>query len=144
MDADFLCFRQATETECGIVCLATVLLTLQQNSEYSPTVEKLRQLIPTDEEGASCLALVAAARQCGLPAQGYQTDLAGLRQLPLPCIAHWRGQTVNHFVVVHQLGETDLLLADPAQGLRHETLPNFAARWSGVVIVFESPLQFTW
>lgn len=144
MQSGFPCVRQQSVNDCGIACLATILQTVRPHLPLAVIRATLRQLIPVDEQGASCLALVEAARQYGLPAQGVATDWAGLKQLPLPCVAHWHGATVQHFVVVYQLTETELCLADPAQGLVNCAADEFSRRWTGTVIIFAPLPQATW
>jgi ABC-type bacteriocin/lantibiotic exporter with double-glycine peptidase domain len=138
MRFDFICIRQQRLTDCGAACLATVAQTYQQN--YS--LATLRQLIPADAQGATVLALVQAAQKCGFEAHGLFGGLPALAQVALPCIAHLHGIPNDHFVVLHQYDDQAgmLVVADPAQGLLRYALPEFAQRWSGVLI----SLQPTW
>lgn len=135
MNSEFVCVRQTRAVDCGAACLATIA----QSYQCAYSLESLRQRIPTDAEGATLLAVVEAARQCGFEAQGILTDLAALPQLPLPCIAHLRGQATNHFIVIHQCDGETLLVADPAQGLIRYRMEDFAKLWSGVLIVLTPP-----
>jgi ATP-binding cassette, subfamily C, bacteriocin exporter len=139
MKPDFVCIRQQTAADCGAACLATIAHTYQHDYSF----ESLRQRIPTDAQGATLLAVVEAARQSGFDAQGILTDLAAVPQLPLPCIAHLTGQTINHFVVIHQCDNETLSVADPAQGLIRYKLADFAQLWSGALIILTPPANDT-
>lgn len=131
MNSKFVCIRQTTAADCGAACLATIA----QSYGIGYSLESLRQRIPVDTQGATLLAVVEAARQCGFEAQGILTDLSMLPHLPLPCIAHLQGQVTNHYVVIHQCEGEILLVADPAQGLLRYRMEDFVKLWSGALIV---------
>ncbi|MFN2489706.1 MAG: peptidase domain-containing ABC transporter [Actinomycetota bacterium] len=54
--------------------------------------------------------------------------------MPLPSICHWEA---NHWIVLYDVGERHVRLADPAIGLRRIPREEFQERWSGYAALFE-------
>ncbi|MEJ2052128.1 MAG: cysteine peptidase family C39 domain-containing protein, partial [Calditrichota bacterium] len=57
--------RQKDQTDCGVACLATVI----QYYRGLASLERLRELSGTDQQGTTMLGLYQAAEQVGLTAQ---------------------------------------------------------------------------
>ena len=121
---------QRDATECGTTCLAMIF---KQYGLYNlqPTLRKAGRV---GAEGTSLFALSELAETFGFTSDGYQAAYDTLKDLPLPCIAHYRG---NHFVVVYKVTETDVWIADPGYGKDKLTREEFEARWNGIVLTVE-------
>jgi ATP-binding cassette subfamily B protein len=95
--------------------------------------------------GATALGLVQAGEQLGFTAYGVHgsvEDLVTSEDLVLPAIAHvTTDEGLPHFIVIHRLKGDTVTIADPARGLRTITLGEFAARWTGALIILEPGSQ---
>jgi len=136
----FPCIRQHNEEDCGAACLATVCARHQARLPMG----WIRHLVGTSREGTTLLGLKRGAEKLGFHAQAAKADasvLNDLQSLPLPLICHWQG---CHWVVLHGSRGKQLLVADPAVGLRQLTREQFLAGWAnGVVLVLEpDPARF--
>jgi len=128
------CVRQFDEEDCGAACLATVAkshgITLPQGV--------IRDAVGTTSNGTTLLGLRRGAEQLGFRARAARAPerfLDALDEVPLPLICHWDGQ---HWVVLHQINKDELLIADPAVGLRRLNRERFLQHWNdGVVLLLE-------
>jgi ABC-type bacteriocin/lantibiotic exporter with double-glycine peptidase domain len=136
----FPCIRQHNEEDCGAACLATVCA---RHRTQLP-LGWIRHLVGTSREGTTLLGLKRGAEKLGFHAQAAKADaslLNDLKALPLPIICHWQG---CHWVVLHGARGDQLLVADPAVGLRQLSRQEFLAGWAnGVVLLLEpDPTRF--
>jgi ABC-type bacteriocin/lantibiotic exporter with double-glycine peptidase domain len=134
------CIRQHNEEDCGAACLATVCA----HHRAQLPLSWIRHLVGTSREGTTLLGLKRGAEKLGFHAQAAKADasvLNDLKNLPLPLICHWQG---CHWVVLHGARGDQLLVADPAVGLRRLTREQFLAGWAnGVVLLLEpDPARF--
>lgn len=140
-------FPQHDSSDCGAACLRMVAAwygLLQPLAHW-------RELTHPDRSGVSLAGLEHAARMAG-----FETVVAelpfdeedgqpGLRQAPLPCIAHWEGR---HFVVVYKIGKDSVYIADPATGRQKLPLADFLKKWTcgrpkGRLLLLEPGPAFT-
>lgn len=134
------CVRQMAEEDCGAACLATVCLS---HGERIP-LALVRHRVGTGQQGTTLLGLKRGAEGLGFHARAVRATPALLEELtaiPLPAICHWQG---CHWVVLHGWAGEQLVVADPAHGLRLLDRANFLAGWSnGVLLLLEpDPLRF--
>lgn len=134
------CVRQYDEEDCGAACLATVC---QSHGERLP-LSLVRHRVGTSSQGTTLLGLKRGAESLGFHARAAKADadlLDDLSSLPLPMICHWQG---CHWVVLHGWRGNQLLVADPALGLRLISREAFLASWSnGVLLALEpDPSRF--
>ena len=54
--------------------------------------------------------------------------------MPLPAIVHWEG---NHWIVLYDVDEQFVRVADPARGLRKIPRREFEAKWTGYAALFD-------
>lgn len=94
----------------------------------------LRELAGVWAQGTDLLTLARTAERFGFRAEGVRMRIEHLQQVPLPLIAHYRG---NHFVVVYRVSSTHVWIADPAIGKEKLTLQEFATRWNGIALLLE-------
>ena len=129
------CVRQYDEEDCGAACLATVC---QSHGERLP-LPLVRHRVGTSSQGTTLLGLKRGAESLGFHARAARADAAlldDLASLPLPVICHWQG---CHWVVLHGLRGDQLLVADPAVGLRLLSREAFLASWSNGVLLLLEP-----
>ena len=119
---------QEEETDCGVAALA--MITCYYHVPLS--VERLRDLAHLGSEGASMLSLTKAAETIGFQWRAVSTDVEHLASLSLPAIAHWKGY---HYLVLYALEGDQLVLGDPAVGLVKLSRHDFAAGWTGGLLL---------
>jgi len=122
--------RQIDQMDCGAASLAMVCRAFGR----SVSIARLRQLVHTSIDGTSLAAICRAAAEVGLAARSVKASASTLADMPLPAIVHWEG---NHWVVLYDVGEREVRVADPGVGLRRFTREEFEARWSGYAALFD-------
>ncbi|MGC5030159.1 peptidase domain-containing ABC transporter [Micromonospora sp. DT229] len=118
---------QLSATDCAAACLAMLLSAHGRRT----TVIEARQHLPSDRDGANARELIAAGSHFGLPLRAFAAPAASVARLPVPFIAHW-GK--NHFVVVEDVRDAGVSIADPARGRRRLSHDEFKADYSGVAL----------
>jgi HlyB family type I secretion system ABC transporter len=122
--------RQIDEMDCGAACLAMIC----RHFGRSVSMARIRQLANTGASGTNLKALRHAAVDLGLAARAVRAPKDQLDQMPLPAIVHWEG---NHWVVLVDVGERAVRIADPALGPRRVERGEFERRWTGYAALFD-------
>lgn len=129
--------RQERDFTCGAAALSTILQYVfgRSTSEHEIIEDMLRN---TDartvrENGFSLLDIKKYVERAGLRGRGYQIDSNSLLTLKIPVIALQNTRGFPHFVVVKQVRDGIVYLADPALGHRQMALDEFSAAWNGIV-----------
>jgi len=122
--------RQIDEMDCGAACLAMVCRYFGR----SVSLARIRRLVHTSLDGTSIRALCHAAEDLGLAARSVKTSGQRLGEMPLPAIVHWEG---NHWLILHDVDEKRVRVADPAIGLRRLSREKFEKEWSGYAALFD-------
>jgi len=87
----------------------------------------MREKCALTREGVSLAGISEAAESVGMASLAIQVPFETLRdEVPLPAIAHWRQR---HFVVVHQVKNDHVYVADPAFGLIRYDKADFLRGW---------------
>lgn len=140
--------------DCGATCLRMVAK--EHGREYS--INKLRRICETGNQGVSMFAISNAAELIGFNTVGVKAKAKDLPEAPMPCILHWREK---HFVVLHEIKskgglfkrrtEEDLLfvIADPStKGLMTIDYHTFCELWhgkeaqEGIALILETTPDF--
>jgi ATP-binding cassette subfamily B protein len=121
---------QIDEMDCGAACLAMIC----RHFGRAVSLARIRQLVHTSLDGTSLRALCQAAVELGLAARSVKVSPRNLSHMPLPAIAHWEG---NHWLVVFEVTDSHVRVADPALGLRRLPLKEFREKWSGYAALFD-------
>lgn len=103
---------QVSPEGCGPAVLATLL-------RWVGTPIPLDQIMEEAELRADGITLAEFARlaqRYGVPGTWYDVPRPDLDRLPLPFVAHLRSSG-GHFVIVRELDQRLVLIADPAKGL---------------------------
>jgi len=122
--------RQLDAADCGAAALAMVC----RHYGRAVSLARIRQLCFTSTDGTSLRALCRAATELGLAARPVKVSARNVAQMPLPAVVHWEG---NHWVVVYDVADGHVRIADPALGLRRVRREDFEARWSGYTALFD-------
>jgi ATP-binding cassette subfamily B protein len=130
--------RQTDQSDCGAAALATVAL----HHGVHVALPRLREMAGTARGGATLLGLQEAAEGIGLSARGVRGEYDALPAAPLPAIAHVRNaEGLGHFVVLHRVESSRVVIADPARGVETLTREEFTSRWSGFLLLLHPSAQ---
>jgi ATP-binding cassette subfamily B protein len=79
---------------------------------------------------------VQAAERIGFAAKAVKGEYEALAGAPLPAIVHEKTpEGYGHFVVLHEVGRDEVVVANPARGLEALTREEFCSRWTGYVVL---------
>jgi CRP-like cAMP-binding protein len=123
---------QLEETDCGLASLAMVSLRLG----VPVSVEQLRQKVVPGPKGLSLQQLHELAGEIGLRCQAVRVSADRLGQVNLPAVAHLSG---GHYVVLHEMGETGVVIGDPASGIVTWNMAFLSRCYTGSLLLFDRP-----
>jgi HlyB family type I secretion system ABC transporter len=127
--------RQIDEMDCGAACMAMIC----RHFGRSVSLARIRQLLFTSTDGTSLRALCRGAEELGLAARSVKASRRNLSRMPLPAIIHWEG---NHWVVLYDVADQHVRVADPATGLRRIDRAEFEKQWTGYAALFDYTARF--
>jgi predicted double-glycine peptidase len=138
--------RQQFDFSCGSAALAT-LLTYHYDEETSEQ-EPFRWMYERGDQekisrvGFSLLDMKRFLESEGYEADGYKSTLDTLGDARVPAIALISIRGYRHFVVVKGVRDNDVLLGDPALGLRKMTRQEFEAAWdNGILFIIRNKAE---
>jgi ATP-binding cassette subfamily B protein len=126
---------QMSQVECAAACLAMVL----SYHGRSTGIAECREACAAGRDGLTAQAILQVARGYGMEATGYSVEPAALQHLRHPAIVHWN---FSHFVVVERWTAKGVIIVDPAVGRRRLTAEEFAASFTGVVLLLQPGRRF--
>lgn len=142
----YSCVKQHDIKDCGPACLSTIC----RNYGKKISIAKLRELTKTDNIGTNIYGLVDGATKIGLnatPLEGTQEELleaVSKNEIKLPVIAHVIiNKHLLHYVVIHKITTSYLIIADPAKGIVKYSYDDFFSIWTGHIITFNKTRRFT-
>lgn len=125
--------RQHDARDCGAACLC--MISSYYGRKYS--MQHLRKLTNTSQEGISIFGMVEASELIGLKAEGMKGNIKDLCSLMLedknPFVLHLK---YNHFVVACGINAEFVQILDPAKGKYRCKWHELETIWSGYVIQF--------
>lgn len=114
-----ICVMQDDIKDCGISCLLTII------RYYHGDIPKeyLREMTKTTREGVSAYYLIKTAQELGFSTKALKGDINLLKKDDFPIIAHTIIQnSYQHFVVVYEVTDKIVVIADPSKGVRKLTI----------------------
>jgi HlyB family type I secretion system ABC transporter len=127
--------EQIDEMDCGAASLGMIC----RHFGRKVSLARIRQLCHTSTDGTSLKAICRAATELGLAARALKVSLRNLPLMPLPAIVHWEG---NHWMVLYDVADSHVKVADPALGLRKISRREFENSWSGYTALFDYTTAF--
>jgi len=127
--------EQIDEMDCGAASLGMIC----RHFGRKVSLARIRQLCHTSTDGTSLKAICRAATELGLAARALKVSLRNLSLMPLPAIVHWES---NHWMVLYDVADTYVKVADPALGLRKIPRKEFEGNWSGYAALFDYTAAF--
>ncbi len=127
--------QQIDEMDCGAASLGMIC----RHFGRKVSLARIRQLCHTATDGTSLKALCRAATELGLAARALKVSIRNLPLMPLPAIVHWEG---NHWMVLYDVADAYVKVADPALGLRKIPRKEFEQNWSGYAALFDYTTAF--
>lgn len=127
---------QHDESDCGVACLASVLL---YYGKYV-SLRKIREHCGTDKDGTSGYGILKGAEHFGLYCKCAFSKEKDFSDMPLPAIFLLRSKT-EHYVVVYKITNSFVFMSDPDLGYRKLPVSEFKEKWSGVFLSFIQKLN---
>lgn len=115
-------YRQMDQMDCGATCLRIIFKYFGRQI----SINKIRKLCQTTQDGVNLLGLSEAAEKLSFRTYGVRLSLEQLKQVELPCILHW---DQNHFVVLYKIKNGRFYISDPATGLISYNERDFSKYW---------------
>jgi predicted double-glycine peptidase len=136
--------RQQFDYSCGSAALATLLryqygLAMSESDAFKAmyAVGDQQQI---QKLGFSLLDMKKYLASIGYQADGYRMSLTDLAKVGLPAIALIQVGSYKHFVVIKGMIGDQVLVGDPALGLRTFPQSDFQELWNGIAfVIHESP-----
>lgn len=130
--------RQHTDYSCAAAALATILR-YGYHLDVGETVVIDGMMGLADEtlvrqRGFSMLDIKHYVEVLGMRGRGYRVDIAHLRSLRVPAIVLMDLRGYRHFVVLKQVRDDEVELADPILGNRSMVLDDFLKAWPSHVL----------
>ena len=126
--------RQQEIKDCGVTCLYNIIRYYKGNI----SIDKLRNLTKTDENGTSIYNIVEASNKLGLKSNAYMCKYNSLKKIPWPFIAHIKlDEKYDHFIIIKNIKKDKIIVEDPIRGKVIYDKNMFLKEWTNVVITFE-------
>lgn len=130
--------RQQYDFSCGSAALAT-LLTFHYGHPTDERTTFGAMYAAGDQEkiaalGFSLLDMKRYLETIGYQADGYQSSLDTLARAQIPAIALINHRGYRHFVVIKGIKNDEVLIGDPALGLRYLPRAEFDATWENRIL----------
>lgn len=118
---------QLDQLDCGVACLLSIIKFYQGNH----SIEKLRELSGTSQQGTTMLGLYQGANIVGFKAEGCEADIPSLMEHNHPVILHVViDKQLQHYVVCYEYSkENGFLIGDPAKGIYFLSVEELVEIW---------------
>lgn len=134
--------KQQYDFSCGSAALATLLAYHYEDRVSEQDIfkemfdrgnqEKIRR------EGFSLLDIKNYLGDRGYRADGFRTSLDKLASIGVPAIVLINHNGYRHFVVVKGISQKEVLLGDPAAGLKRIARADFEPMWNGILFLIRN------
>lgn len=132
----FHLIRQTESAECGLACLAMMACWHGLQTDL-PT---LRERFSISTHGMTLQRLIECAAGIRMSSRAVRLEPEDLKSLSLPCILHWN---MNHFVVLHKVRGSQLIIYDPDKGKVTLSIQEAGKHFTGVALELMPASDFT-
>lgn len=115
---------QIDQMDCGAACLGM----LARAFGRPVSLAHIRAAAGTGAAGTTLAGIRRGGARIGIDIRPVKASKSRLGDLPLPFVAHWEG---NHWVVVTDVDDRQVRVADPAIGRRTMSHDEFTEGWTG-------------
>jgi uncharacterized protein len=130
--------RQHTDYSCGAAALATILrYGYHLDVDETVVIDGMLGVSDPDivkKRGFSMLDIKHYVESLGMRGRGYRVDMSRLRSLRVPVLVLMDIRGYRHFVVLKQVHDDQVELADPMLGNRTMQLNDFVKAWPSHVL----------
>jgi predicted double-glycine peptidase len=131
--------QQKYDFSCGSAALATLLL-FTYHIPATETSVFADMYLNGDQKaiqahGFSLLDMKDYLTRHKIPSGGFRAPLATLAKIRVPAIVLINEHGYKHFVVFRGIRDGNVLLADPAIGLRTVSVGEFTQQWTGIFFI---------
>jgi ABC-type bacteriocin/lantibiotic exporter with double-glycine peptidase domain len=131
MSSELTIIKQRRWSDCGPAALATVI----EHHGSPADSDYIADAVALGRGGTDLLSLSQVAKRLGFWTQGSKGSYNAIPNLSLPVIAHVRRLLGGgHFVVVYGWNPLNVVLADPAIGIRKVSRRAFCRQWTGYLL----------
>tara|TARA_R110001606_G_scaffold389532_1_gene555721 strand:+ start:273 stop:971 length:699 start_codon:yes stop_codon:yes gene_type:complete len=134
--------KQQYDFSCGSAALATLLKFHYDTDTDEQSVFKAMYDVGDQAKikklGFSLLDMKKFLQSIDLKADGFKLTLEKLRQVGVPAIALVETSGYKHFVVVKGIRGNEVVLGDPAMGVRVLGIPDFEKIWNGIAFLIRN------
>lgn len=129
--------RQSSNNECGLACI----MMIANYFEFYEGINYYRDIYHIGRDGISLKRMIEIFSSIGIKSRIFKSDTFSSNSFSKePSIVYL---TQNHFVVVTKnTGNNELLVYDPATGLRKEKVQNFQNQFGGYILRPEKDENF--
>ncbi len=127
---------QTEAAECGLACLAMIA----SYHGHRIDLNTLRRRHPVSLKGVTLRGLIQVANEMKLTCRPLRFELDGLKHLRLPAIVHW---DMQHFVVLKAVTSKEIVIHDPASGVKAYPLATASKHLTGVALELSPTEGFT-
>ncbi len=125
--------KQKDITDCGIACIRMIA----ENYGIHLKAAGIREVAKTDKDGTTVFGMKKAAEHFGFLVKAIHGNKEAIEsKFTLPAIAHVVTKENNsHYVVLYEINEDNILIADPGDGVKKIPKESFLSQWTGVIIL---------
>jgi predicted double-glycine peptidase len=135
--------RQQFDFSCGSAALATLMRF--HYGRHTDEAEIFKAMFANGDQakirkvGFSMLDMKRYLERQGLTADGFSLTLDQIEKLRTPGIALINLKNYRHFVVIKSVRKDEVLIGDPALGLRKLKRAEFEKMWNGLFFALHGP-----
>lgn len=123
--------NQTSVNDCGAACLAMIL----RIYHIKVSLNEIKNKLEFSKEGISAYQIIRLSKKYGINAVGYKN--MELKNAKTPFIAHVINNDLQHFVVVLEVNDKMIKIADPSVGIMNVKEEEFNKKYTKVAIIFE-------
>ncbi|HLO77338.1 MAG TPA: C39 family peptidase [Magnetospirillum sp.] len=142
-------FRSVVRQEHDFSCGSAAIATLLTHHYGRPTTEAqaFEAMFATGDQqviqrqGFSMFDMQRYLASLELKSDGYRVGLDKLAEVGVPAITLINTKGYNHFVVIKGIRDGEVLVGDPAAGLKVVSRAEFESLWQGVIFVIHDDID---